>query len=183
MNLEPRTDKYYLCTMDLEFKHLLPEGFADNSKVWVYQSSRLLTIAEALQMEELLQQFVQNWLSHGSGVKGYANLFFGQFVVLMADETHTMVGGCSTDSSVRFIKELGQRFNIDFFNRTNLAFVVKDKIQTLPLNQVNYAFENGFITPDTLFFNNVVTTKAQLESNWLIPVKDSWLAKKLPAKV
>jgi hypothetical protein len=168
--------------MNFEFKHLLPEDFSDNSKVWVYQSSRLLSLSEALQMEELLQQFVQKWLSHGSEVKGYANLLFGQFVVLMADDTHTVVGGCSTDSSVRFIKELGQRFTIDFFNRTNLAFVVKDKIQTLPLNQISYAFENGFITADTLFFNNVVTTKEQLENNWLIPVKDSWLAKKLPIR-
>lgn len=168
--------------MNFEFKHLLPEDFSDNSKVWVYQSSRLLSLSEALQMEELLQQFVQKWLSHGSEVKGYANLLFGQFVVLMADDTHTVVGGCSTDSSVRFIKELGQRFTIDFFNRTNLAFVVKDKIQTLPLSQVSYAFENGFITADTLFFNNVVTTKEQLENNWLIPVKDSWLAKKLPIR-
>lgn len=168
--------------MNLEYKHLLPEDFADNSKVWVYQSSRLLTLSEALQMEELLQQFVQNWLSHGSEVKGYANLLFGQFVVLMADDTHTVVGGCSTDSSVRFIKELGEHFNVDFFNRTNLAFVVKDKIQTLPLSQLNYAFENGFVTADTLFFNNVVTTKEQLENEWLIPVKDSWLAKKLPVR-
>jgi len=168
--------------MNLEYKHLLPEDFADNSKVWVYQSSRLLTLSEALQMEELLQQFVQNWLSHGSEVKGYANLLFGQFVVLMADDTHTVVGGCSTDSSVRFIKELGEHFHVDFFNRTNLALIVTYKIQTLPLSQLNYAFENGFVTADTLFFNNVVTTKEQLENEWLIPVKDSWLAKKLPVR-
>ena len=100
--------------MNLEYKHLLPEDFADNSKVWVYQSSRLLTLSEALQMEELSQQFVQNWLSHGSEVKGYANLLFGQFVVLMADDTHTVVGGCSTDSSVRFIKELGEHLMLIF---------------------------------------------------------------------
>ena len=167
--------------MNLEYKHLLPDDFSDESKVWVYQSNRLFTLSEALQIEGELNEFLQQWLSHGSEVKGYANLLFGQFVVLMADETHTTVGGCSTDSSVRFIKELGQRYGVDFFNRTNLAFVIKDKIQTLPMNQIAYAYLNGFINADTLFFNNAVTTKAQLENDWLIPIKDSWLAKKVSA--
>jgi hypothetical protein len=65
------------------------------------------------------------------------------------------------------------------FNRQNLAFLVKDRVQLLPLNQLNYALENNFITPDTLYFNNLVQTKEELLNNWMIPVKQSWLAKKL----
>jgi hypothetical protein len=37
----------------------------------------------------------------------------------------------------------------------------------------------GFITADTLFFNNVVLTKEELENSWITPAKDSWLAKKI----
>lgn len=86
-------------------------------------------MSEALEIETLLEEFTAEWTSHGADVKAYGNLFFGQFVVLMADETQAGVSGCSTDSSVRFIKGLGERFRVDFFNRTSLAFVVKDKIQ------------------------------------------------------
>ncbi len=166
--------------MNLEFKHLLPEDFSNNSRVWIYQSSRLFSLGEAFDIEDALKEFTEQWLSHGADVKAYGNLLFGQFVVLIADETQAAVSGCSTDSSVRFIKELGNRFGVDFFNRTNLAFVSKDKIQVIPLNQLTYAFQNNFITPDTLFFNNTVQTKAELENNWIIPVKESWLAKRLP---
>jgi hypothetical protein len=67
------------------------------------------------------------------------------------------------------------------FNRQNLAFVVKEKIQTIPLSQLNYALENGFITPDTIYFNNLVLDKASLLSKWMIPVKESWLAARIPA--
>ena len=168
--------------MNLSYKHLLPEGFASESRVWVYQSNRLFTLSEALELEEQLNKFSAEWRSHGAKVNAYANLFFGQFVVLMADETEAGVSGCSTDSSVRFIKELGDQFKVDFFNRTNLAFVSKDKIQLLPLNQLTYAFENGFIDEDTLFFNNVVQNKAELENNWIIPVKNSWLKSRLKVK-
>ncbi len=65
------------------------------------------------------------------------------------------------------------------FDRQNLAFVVKDKIELLPLNQLDYAVENNFINANTLYFNNTVLSKKELEDKWIIPVKESWLAKRL----
>ena len=165
--------------MNFEYKHLLDEDFDAVSRVWIYQSSRLFTVSEALQIEEMINQFAQNWLSHGIPVKGAAHLFFGQFVILIADESATGVSGCSTDSSVRLIKEIEKIFGVNMFDRLALAFIDKDKVQILPMPQLKYAVEQGFITADTLFFNNVVLTKEQLENNWIIPVKDSWLAKKI----
>ena len=165
--------------MNFEYKRLLDDDFDPASKVWVYQSSRVFTIGEALQIEEMINQFAQSWLSHGVPVKGAAYLFFGQFVVLMADETATGVSGCSTDSSVRLIKEIEKTFGVNMFDRLALAFIVKDEVQILPMPQLKYAVEQGFITADTLFFNNVVLTKEDLENNWIIPAKDSWLAKKI----
>lgn len=168
--------------MNLEYKELLPNTFSPESRVWIYQSSRLFTLSEALEIESLLNRFSAEWRSHGAEVNAYCNLFFGQFVVLMADETTAGVSGCSTDSSVRFIKELGQKFGVDFFNRTTLAFLVKDKIQSLPLAQLQYGIDNGFINGDTLYFNNLVQTKDELENKWIIPLKESWLASKLAIK-
>jgi hypothetical protein len=157
----------------------LPDDFAPESRVWIYQSSRLFSLGEALEIEDRLQEFCASWLAHGAGVKGYGDLFFGRFLVLMADESRTAVSGCSTDSSVRFVKTLGDTYLVDFFNRQHLAFLVKDIVEVLPINQLRYALEHGFINGDTLYFNNLAATKAQLETGWIIPVKDSWLAPKL----
>jgi hypothetical protein len=165
--------------LNLEITEHLPSGFNDNSRVWIYQSSRVFFISEALQMEDMLNEFVARWNSHGAPVKGYANLFFGQFIVLMADETATGVSGCSTDSSVQLIRDIQERFKVDLFDRQSLAFIVKDKIQLLPLNQLDYAVENNFIEGNTLYFNNTVLTKKELVDKWLIPVKESWLANRL----
>lgn len=166
----------YLCSMKLEFEHLIPAEFHASSKVWIYQSSRLFTIGEALEIEDLLNNFVAEWKSHGASVKGYANLLFGQFIVLMADETATGVSGCSTDSSVYLIKKIEELFHVELFNRQHLAFVVKEKIQVLPLSQINYAFDNNFVNPNTLYFNNLVANKQELLNHWIIPAKQSWLA-------
>ncbi|HEX2627727.1 MAG TPA: hypothetical protein VHM26_01905 [Chitinophagaceae bacterium] len=165
--------------MNLEYKYLLDGNFHPDSRVWVYQSSRLFSLSEALEIESLLDAFIQQWNSHGVPVKGAAHLFFGQFIILIADETATGVSGCSTDSSVRLMKQLEQQFNVQLFDRTMLAFVVKDKMQLLPLSQLSYAVENGFINGDTLYFNNLVQTQHELMDKWIVPVKDSWLASRV----
>src|SRR4030095_1194964 len=134
--------------MNLEYKHLLNDDFDSGSRVWIYQSSRLFSISEALQIEEMISRFASNWGSHGVPVKAAAHLFFGQFVVLMADETATGVSGCSTDSSIRLIKEIEKMFGVNMFDRLALAFIVKDKVQILPTPQLKYAVDQGFITGD-----------------------------------
>jgi hypothetical protein len=165
--------------MNFNYKELLPKDFDKSSRVWTYQSSRQFAVSEALLIEDLLNDFAKNWQSHGAPVKGYANLFFGQFIILMADESATGVSGCSTDSSVRLIKQIEQQFNVNLFDRLLLAFAIKEKVQLLPLSQINYAVENNFVNEETIYFDNTVPTKEELESNWMIPIKQSWLSKKI----
>ena len=165
--------------MDIDITEHIPDDFADNSRVWIYQSSRLFFISEALEMEDMLNEFAANWKSHGTPVKGFANLFFGRFIVLMADETATGVSGCSTDSSVHLIKSIEEKYKVQMFDRQNLAFIVKDKIEVIPLSQLEYAVENNFINADTFYFNNTILSKKEMVEKWIIPVKDSWLAKRV----
>ena len=167
--------------MNIHFQDMIPEDFDNNSRVWVYQSNRAFTISEALEIEELLEDFCKVWNSHGSEVKSYANLFFGNFIIIMADETNIKVGGCSTDSSLRFIKKIESDYNVKLLNRQMLAFIVKENIRLIPLAKVNSSIGDDIITPDTLYFNNTILTKKELLNNWIIPVKDSWLAQRIPA--
>jgi hypothetical protein len=165
--------------MMIDLTTILPNDFSDSSRVWIYQSSKLFTIQEAFAIEDMLNDFVANWKSHGAEVKGYGNLFFGRFIVLMADESATGVSGCSTDSSVHLIKQIEQLFKVDLFNRQDLAFYIKEKVEIIPLAQLQYALDNEFINPNTLYFNNLVTDKKTLLTNWITPVKNTWLAAKL----
>ena len=184
-DLEQGPDSIILCkfvAMNLNYGQILPGDFADDSRVWIYQCNRLFTLSEVLEVETLLEEFVNDWNSHGTPVKGFASVFFGQFIVLMADETASGVSGCSTDNSVRLIKEIEKRFSVSLFDRQLLAFVIKDKIQLIPLSQLNYAFDNGFMDLDTLYVNNTVLNKTEMKDNWIIPVKNSWLRKRLAVK-
>jgi hypothetical protein len=136
-------------------------------------------MGEIFELEPLLEDFVANWKSHGANVKGYATVLYGQFILIMADETATTVGGCSTDNSVNVIKAIEEMTGVQMFNRTLLAFFIKDKVQTIPQAQLNYALENGLLSMDTLYFNNLVNTKATLETEWLQPISKSWLTQSI----
>lgn len=163
----------------MEIQEILPKDFHPSSRVWIYQSNRPFSEKEVLEINEQLHQFTVQWQAHGAPVKGWGQLLFNQVIVLIADESQTMVSGCSTDSSVRIIKSMERQYSVNFFDRLLLGFVVKDKLQLLPMAQLSYALEKGFIDENTLYLNNTVLTKQELLESWLLPLKNSWLAKKL----
>ncbi len=165
--------------MDLQFQQQIPANFHSGSRVWAYQANRAFNEAEATAINSAVQKFAAGWLSHGDAVKAFGHLFFNQFIVLMADESSTQVSGCSTDGSVRLIKEIEQQFNVEMFNRQQLAFAKDEAITILPLAQLNTAVQNGVVNGDTLYFNNTILTKAQLLTEWIIPARESWLAKRV----
>jgi hypothetical protein len=166
--------------MQQEILHsLIPSDFSDNARVWIYQSSRAFIDKEANEVNEQLLQFYTQWQSHGAPVKGWAKLLFNQFIVIIADETEVMVGGCSTDSSVRVVKSIERQYTVNMFDRLILTFLVNDKAQMLPLNQIQYAIDKGYINKDTPLFNNLVATKHDLMHNWLAPLHTTWLASRV----
>jgi hypothetical protein len=166
--------------MDLDYQKHIPAEFGAGSRVWIYQASRRLSMTEALALEQDIQAFSADWNTHGRANTSYINLFFGQFLVIMADEAQGPVSGCSTDSSIRFVKQLEKKFGVQFFDRQLLAFIIKGEVQVLPFSQLEYGISQGFLTKDTLYFNNLVADKKDWAEKWLIPIKDSWLATRLP---
>lgn len=165
--------------MNLNFSQQIPSHFNNTSRLWIFQSSRIFQISESIELEGILDNFIKNWNSHGTPVNGFAKLFYKQFIIFMADETYTGVSGCSTDSMINLIKSIENKWKVQLFDRQALAFANKDKVQLISLTQFEKAIENNFISVDTLYFNNTVLTKEELLKNWIIPVKDSWLAKRL----
>lgn len=149
-------------------------ALSSDSKVWVYTSNKPFN---ELQLEEIngsLMKFVENWKRHGEGLRASFEIKYGCFIVLGVDESYNEVSGCSIDASVNLIKTFEDQFNLELTNKLNLAFRVGNHI-----NVVNYAdfqkyVQANKILPETIVFNNMVTTKETYELNWEIPAIESW---------
>lgn len=154
--------------------HILPP----NSKVWVYQANRSFTQEEVWEISDILENFVDQWKAHQHDVAAYASLYHRRFVVLMADANTCDVSGCSIDNSVKLIRELEQAYDLNFFDRMKVCYKITDAlIGSFPFNNLNEMLEKGKINDDTIVFDNLVSTKADFESKWEIPLKDSPFAK------
>ncbi len=160
-------------------KDHLPASFAPESRVWIYQSSRPFSEHEVVEINEQLEQFYTQWQTHGAPVKGWAKLIYRQFIIVLADETGNNVSGCSTDGMVRVVKSIERQYSVNMFDRMMLTFLIKGKAEMLPMGQIQYAIDKGFIDQETQLFNNTVATKGELENSWLTPLHSSWLAPKL----
>jgi hypothetical protein len=159
------------------------EELSDTSRVWIYQATRIFTAGEESIIAEQLEAFCEQWAAHGHPLKTSFKVVHHQFIILAADESYHLPSGCSIDSSVHVIKSLQTKTGIDFFDRTLIAFKLMDEVKLFPLTRLKDEFTNGTLTPESLSFNNLVATKLEWQNNWLVPAKNSWLARYLPKSV
>ena len=141
-----------------------------DSRVWVYQSNRSFSENEKMLLNESFKEFVSSWAAHGSKLVADAIVIEDFFVALAVNEKTAMASGCSIDSSVKFIKSVGQQLNIDFFNRLSLIIEKDAEMKVIPFSQLgDYS--------DWKIYNTLVNTVEQFNESFLIQVKDSELYK------
>ena len=156
--------------MPTSFEKLNP-----NSRIWIYQANRILSDKE---QEDLLQQaesFTAQWVAHGRPLMASTTILHDYFLIIAVDETFGTASGCSIDSAFQFVRKTGSNLNIDFFQRTNLAFLIKGVVQLIQTGALKQAVEKGKVSTDTAFFNNNIQTKAELRTKWVVHAGESWL--------
>lgn len=151
------------------------KDLADSSKIWIYQSDRAFDDRETSGIRSALRNFVLNWTSHGDDLYAFGDVYFQNFIVMMVDQEVAKASGCAIDKSVAFVKEIEQAFDVKLFKRTAIAYLDKDEIRTTTKRKFLKLLETGEVNLDTIIFNNTVKNKAEFESSWKIPLKDSWL--------
>ena len=151
------------------------DQIADSARVWIYQSNRILSEAEIAHIEKEAQAFLNEWTAHGATLHASARVLHKQFLAIALDEGINQASGCSIDSSVAFVKQLEQTFGNSFFDRTQVAFLLEGEVNITSLSEVKEKIKGGSIGEDTLTFNNLITSKQDLEAQWITPVKETWL--------
>ena len=151
------------------------EKLSLRSRIWIYQANRSLSDTEQRTILKSADSFVQQWAAHGQSLLASATVLYDHFFIIATDENFNMASGCSIDSSFRFVQESGSHLNIDFFQRTNLAFLVDNKVELIQMNALKQAIEDGRISEETSFFDNNIHTKSELETQWIVNAGESWL--------
>lgn len=155
-------------------------NFSPQSKVWVYQSDRVFTTDEVTALEKVLAEFTQQWTAHNQQLKAKGEILHHRFIILMVDESQAEASGCSIDKSVHFLQEIEKQLGISLFNRQLVSIKDGEEVKTFTLNAIKTEFANNNITTNTLVFNTLVTTKQQFDTEWELPISQTWVNRFLP---
>ena len=150
-----------------------------DGRVWIYASRRALNSTEVSEITEIFKDFCTNWSAHGSSLKSDFKIFNNQFLVLAVDEDFEAASGCSIDSSVEVFRRIENKYQLDLFNRLNLAFLIDNQIKIIQLAQLNTAHQQGLISADTVLVDNTISSLNELRNNWHKPLAKSWAASKI----
>ncbi|TXK71002.1 ABC transporter ATPase [Mesonia sp. HuA40] len=149
-------------------------ALADESKIWIYQASRSFTDVELQELEMSLKNFVDNWAAHGTGLKASFLIKYKRFIILGVDAASAQASGCSIDTSVRFIQELETKYAVDLLDKMNVTFKQGEYLAYKPLIDFKKLVKNKSVSGKTIVFNNLVNIKKELETDWEIPLEESW---------
>ena len=163
--------------MFVPFSSMPPE-----SRLWIFQSDRKFSDQDQAIINNDLKLFTDGWAAHGQALKASFELRHDHFILIAVDEGFNNASGCSIDASVHVIKSIEQKLGLTLLNRDQVAFHKDETVEFVPVANVKAANQQGIWNENSLMFNNVLTTKGQLESEWLIPASKSWLKRYLPSK-
>ena len=139
-----------------------------SSRVWIYSSDRSFDGTESIFIQESINEFIESWAAHGKGLRAEGKLIEDRFIVIAADESMVAASGCSIDSSVRFIKELQDQLNNNFFDRLKLTITNGKE-----LKQIHISNLTDF--PDWFLYDPMIADLDSFRHSFLKPVSESAL--------
>ncbi len=115
-----------------------------------------------------------NWAAHGTPLKAAYTLPYRRFIVLGVDQDNQKASGCSIDSSVRFIQEIEEEFQVTLLDKMNVTFKQGEFLAYKSLSDFRKMAKDKAVSANTIVFNNLVENKEEFETHWEVPASDSW---------
>ncbi len=150
-------------------------GIDNQAKAWVYTSNQEFTESQVAEIEKYANVFLSQWDSHGKLVKGAFQIIKNRFIAIFADTEGDTMCGRAQDSSVKFIKELEQILGLQLMDRMLVAIHHNGSIEALPFRELRNKLNSGELSDSTVFYNGLITSKAEFLSEWERPIKGSWI--------
>jgi len=150
-------------------------SLSPSSRVWIYASDKPFADAEVPELRTKLRYFAQQWVSHNRQLMADADVLHNRFVVLMVDESQADASGCSIDKSVAFLKALQAEYGVDLFNRMIFSYQdFQGAVHSVDREAFARLYATEQINDDTLVFDPLVATKADLDTAFVKKLSQSW---------
>lgn len=148
---------------------------APHSRIWIFQADRELTDAEIEHVRSEMKQFLPGWAAHGNELYGDFAVEYKLFLLVGVDEKRAPASGCSIDALTHKIQDIGQKIEVDFFNRLNIAYEdPSTAIHMVNMAEFKELIKKSEVNESTTVYNNLIETVGDLEDKWRTKLGQSW---------
>ena len=151
----------------------------ENSKIWIYLSDRELSDEIIAKLKIRIESFLVSWKAHENPLSSFYKIHKSRFIIIGVNEDQFGASGCSIDKQLKFIQEIEKEFGIQLLNRLLVAYETDEIVQVVHQNKIKELLEQNKINENTLIYNNSISRANELETNWIIKLRNSWLNKYL----
>src|SRR5690606_6564752 len=147
------------------------------ARVWVYKSAVPFSSAQQALIRERGADFTRTWAAHGAPLAAVLEARNDHFVVLGTDPRQALASGCSIDASVQFIQQLEKELGLVLTDRMVVLYEKNGVVRSCRVPEVEALIKQGELGPETIVFDDLVTTKADLDARFRTPLVRSWMAR------
>jgi uncharacterized protein YhbP (UPF0306 family) len=146
-------------------------------KIWIFPSSRKFYDEEMTVLNELITLFLDNWSLEYHTINCAFEIKYNRFIILTADDTDHKLNLKAHNDIAAFILELENKFEVTLLDKINVCYKQGEFVQYKDLIEFKQLMKNNSVSAKTIVFDNMITTKEELEENWEINITDSWLGR------
>ena len=146
-------------------------------KLWVFPSSRKFYPQEIEGLKQRIEEFLGNWTNEGQSLDCSYQLKYDRFLIISVDNSEINLSLRAHDTLTAFILELEKFYDIVLLDKINVCYKQGEFVQYKDLKEFKKMMKSKGVSKKTVVFDNMITTKAELENDWEINIMDSWLGR------
>ena len=147
------------------------------SKLWVFPSSRKFYEQEISGLKENIEAFLNSWTNEDQLFNCAYELKYDRFIIISVDNSEINLSLKTHDALSVFIQELEKKYEVILLDKINVCYKQGEFVQYKDIVEFKKMMKEKRVSSKTIVFDNMITTKEELENNWEINIMDSWLGR------
>ena len=149
------------------------ESLSQDSKVWIYPSSRKFYPTEIEGVEKKVKEFIDSWKQEENNIQASYQLHYNRIITIFTSSEH-VISTSAINELVEFIINLQQEYEVELLDKMNVCFKQGEHVQYKDLKSFKTLIKGKAVNKNTIVFDNLVSTKHEFLEYWETPASESW---------
>ncbi len=150
------------------------DSLADDSRVWVFGSSKPLNDRESALLLARVDEFLAGWKAHGEPLTAARMFSSSRFLTIAVDQKAAHASGGSIDGLFRSLKELELQIGASLVDRSLVYYSDEAGTHSVHRDEFTALAANGSVHSDTTVFDPTVTLLGEWRARFHSKAANSW---------